>query len=146
VVLVFGNGLATSDIGRYISDHWADLPRTVAAGAVIAATCASVSLAIASQTHRRAYATVAVVAWFLVVFPIANILLYSIGGAGTGAIFLSAFDFLHGSTLFIFDKEPGFDTSQEVADFPMWTYLACAFAYFAAGVAVVVRRFDRIAA
>ncbi len=146
VILVFGNGLATSDLGGYISDNWADVPRTIAAGLLIAATCASVSLAIASQTHRRAYATVAVVAWFLVIFPIANILLYSIGGAGKAAIFLSAFDFLYGCTLFIFNKEPGFDTAQEVADFPMWSYLACVVAYIAAGVAIVVRRFDRIAA
>lgn len=145
-VLVLGNGLATNDVWGYITDNWADLPRTIAAGLLIAVMAACVCLAIASQTHRRAYATIGVVAWFLVVFPIANILVYGIGGAGHFAVYLSPFDFIHGSTMWVFNVEPGIDTVQDEAGFPLWTYFAAVLAYTAVGTAFVIRRFDRIAA
>lgn len=146
VLLVFGNGLATNDLTGYIADNWADVPRTLAAGVLIAAVCAAVSLAIAAQTSRRAYATIGVVAWFLITFPIANILVYEIGGAARLAVYLSPFDFIYGCTLWIFGAEAPFDSVQDVADFPLWTYFVAVLAYTAAGVALVMRRFERIAA
>ena len=146
VLLVFGNGLATNDLTGYIADNWADVPRTLTAGVLIAAVCAAVSLAIAAQTSRRAYATIGVVAWFLITFPIANILVYEIGGAARLAAYLSPFDFIYGCTLWIFGAEAPFDSVQDVADFPLWTYFVAVLAYTAAGVALVMRRFERIAA
>ena len=145
-VLVIGNGLATEDLGGYISDNWADLPRTIVAGLLIAVLTGSVSLAIAAQTPRRAYATVAVVAWFLITFPIAGILVHEVGGVGQAAVFLSPFDFINGCTLWIFDGTPDPDSTLQVAGFPGWSYLVAVLAYSAAGIALVVRRFDRIAA
>lgn len=146
VLLVVGNGLATNDLWEYVSENWTDIPRTIASG-VLAATCtAAVALAIAAQTHRRAYATIAVVAWFLVIFPVANILVFAIGGAGSLAVYLSPFDFLYGCTMWIFDVKPGIDSVQDEAGFPLWTYFVCVVAYIAGGVALVIRRFERIAA
>ena len=146
VILVFGNGLATNDIGGYISDNWADLPRTAAAGILIAATCASVSLAIATQTHRRAYATIAVIIWFLVTFPISGILVNEVGGVGKAAIVLSPFEFLYGATAFIFNASPENGSPLDNSGLQLWVFLVVTFAYLAAGIAVVIRRFDRIAA
>jgi ABC-2 type transport system permease protein len=146
VVLVFGNGLATNDLGAYTSDNWADFPRSLASGVLIAAACAAVTLAIAVQTARRAYATVAVVAWFLVSFPVSGILVNEIGGVGRGAILLSPFDFLHGCTVFIFNGNIENGSPLDNAGFPLWTYFVTVLAYTAAGVALVVRRFERIAA
>jgi len=145
-LLVIGNGLATKDLGAYINDNWADLPRTIAAGLLIAIVAASVSLAIAAQTHRRAYATVAVVAWFLVSWPIAGILVHEVGGAGQAAVFLSPFDFIHGCTLWVFNADPTQDSTTETAGFAGWAYFAAVLAYSAAGIGLVIRRFDRIAA
>jgi ABC-2 type transport system permease protein len=146
VVLVVGNGLASNDVLGYIQDNWKDLPRTLFAGALTAGMLGAVCLAIASQTSRRAYATIAVIGWFVVISIIANILIYSIGGTASLAIYASPFDFIHGCILFIFNKGAEFDTAQDVAGYPMWTYFACVLAYAAAGVAVVIRRFDRVAA
>ena len=122
------------------------MPRTIISGIALAETAASVSLAIASQTPRRAYATIAVVAWFLVTWPIAGILVQTVGGGASAAVFFSPFEFMYGATLWIFGAEPGFETTLDVADFPLWTYAVAVVAYAAAGAALVLRRFDRIAA
>ena len=146
IVLVFGNGLATNNISDYISDNWADIPRTIASGILIAATAAAVCLAIASQTHRRAYATVAVVGWFLVTFPVVAILVHEVGGAGKAGVFLSPFNFINGATLWVFNADPGVESTLDVAGFPGWSYFVAMLVYLAGGAAVVLRRFDRIAA
>ena len=145
-VLLIGNGLASKDLWGYVKDNGVDLPRTIASGAIIAAVAACVCLAIASQTPRRAYATIAVVAWFLITWPIAGVLVSGIGGAGRYAVFISPFEFMHGCTLWIFNASPQVDSTLGVADFPSWTYPLTVIAYGAAGFAYVVRRFDRIAA
>lgn len=145
-VLVIGNGLANEDLVDYVQDNWKDIPRTVAAGAAIAVTAAAVSLAIASQTSRRSYATVAVVAWFLLTLPIAGILVFEVGGAGKLAAFLSPFDFMYGAVLWIFNADPGTDSTQTEAGYALWTYGVAIALYAAAGIYFTLRRFQRIAA
>ena len=145
LVLVVGNGLAGSDIPGYIADNWADFPRTIAAGVVVAAMAAAVSLAIASQTSRRAYATIAVIAWWVVLAIVSNILALGIGGIGEFAIYLSGFDVGFGATQFIFGTTPGPETVDEIG-FPVWTYFLAALAYVAGGLALVVRRFEQVSA
>lgn len=145
-VLVIGNGLASKDLWGYVQDNWADVPRTIASGLLIAVTVACVSLAIATQTARRAYATVAVVAWLLVTWPVAGILVAGIGGAGDYAVFLSPFEFIHGSTLWIFNGSPQVDSTLDSAGFPMWVFPPVVIAYGAASLAWLLRRFDRISA
>lgn len=145
-VLVIGNGLANEDLVEYVQDNWKDIPRTVAAGAAIAVTAAAVSLAIASQTSRRSYATVAVVAWFLLTLPIAGILVFEVGGAGKLAAFLSPFDFMYGAVLWIFNADPGTDSTQTEAGYALWTYGVAIALYAAAGIYFTLRRFQRIAA
>jgi len=146
VVLLIGNGFAANDVWGYITDNWADLPRTLAAGLLIACCAASFCLALAAQTARRAYATIAVIAWFLILFPIAGALVFGVGGVGSLAVYLSPLTFMHGCTMFIFGVEPGFDDIYKEAGYPMWTYLVTVLAYSVAGVALVLRRFMRIPA
>jgi ABC-2 type transport system permease protein len=143
-VLVVGNGLATKDLWGYIQDHYWDLPRTVVSGLMIATTAACVCLAIAAQTPRRAYATIAVVAWFLVTFPLDNILVNEVGGIGRFAILLSPFEFLYGATLWVFRVSPEAGSPLDNAGFAMWVYPLVAVAYAAGGFFLVIRRFDRI--
>ena len=95
---------------------------------------------------RRAYATVGVVAWFLISFPIANILVFAIGGVGRYAVFASPFDFIYGCTLWIFGVGAEFESVQEEAGFGLWTYFVAVLAYIGAGAALVVRRFARVSA
>ena len=93
-LLLVGNGLASNDLAEYVGDNWEDMPRTIASGVGIAVAMGAVALAIAAQTSRRAYATIAVVAWFLVTWPISGILVAEVGGAGRAAALLSPFEFL----------------------------------------------------
>ncbi len=145
-LLLLGNGLATNDLRDYVSDNWEDLPRTVASGVAIAVAMGAVAMAIAGQTSRRAYATIAVVAWFLVTWPIAAILVLEVGGAGRAAALLSPFDFVYGATMWVFGVTPERDSVQDVAGIPLWGYGAALAAYAAGGTALVIRRFQRIAA
>lgn len=145
-LLLVGNGLASNDLFEFVGDNWRDIPRTTISGVGIGAALGAVSLAIAAQTGRRAYGTVAVVAWFLVTWPISGILVSEVGGAGKAAVFLAPFDVVYGATLWVFGEGAESDSVQDLADLPMWTYAAALMAYGAAGVAVVLRRFEKIAA
>ena len=69
-----------------------------------------------------------------------------IGGVGKYAVFISPFEFIHGCTLWIFNVSPAAETALDTADFPQWIYPLVVLAYGAAGLALVVRRFDRISA
>lgn len=143
-LLLIGNGLASKDLADYVRDNWEDLPRTIVSGVGIAAAMGAISLAIAVQTSRRAYATIAVVAWFLVTWPIAAILVIEVGGAGRAAALFSPFDFVYGATRWVFDVGVERDSVQDYADIPLWGYGAAVAAHAAAGTALVIRRFERI--
>ena len=145
-LLLVGNGLASNDLAEYVGDNWEDMPRTIASGVGIAVAMGAVALAIAAQTSRRAYATIAVVAWFLVTWPISGVLVAEVGGAGRAAALLSPFDFVYGATLWVFGVEPDRDSVQDLAGIPLWGYGAAVAAYAGAGTALVIRRFGRIAA
>jgi len=145
-LLLIGNGLASNDLVDYVGDNWLDIPLTVASGVAISVGLGAVSLAIASQTGRRAYGTVAVVAWFLVTWPIAGILVTEVGGAGHWAVFIAPFEFVYGTTLWIFgvEAEPG--SMQDEAGFLLWAHALALLAYGLGGTMMVLRRFERIAA
>ncbi|MBA4180771.1 MAG: hypothetical protein C0506_09305 [Anaerolinea sp.] len=145
-VLFVGNTLATKDTGAFLRDNWSEVPRIVSSGLLIAALMASVSLAIACQTPRRSYATVAVIALFLVTTPLAAIFVRETGSWGHYAILLSPFDLLNGTTLAVFDIVPDPDTSLEIADLPAWLYPVVTAGYTIVGAGLVLRRYARIAA
>lgn len=146
VVLLVGNGLAGDDLPGYIADHWLELPQTVVAGLGIAVVVAAISLALAAQAPRRAYATVAVAAWFFVTFPVAGILVEVGGDVGRFAAWLSPFSLLYGATLAIFAREAGPESIQATAGLPTWSYAVAAVVQAAAAGWLLVRRFARIPA
>lgn len=145
-VLFLGNTLATNDTATFLRDNWTEIPRIVASGLLIAALMSSVSLAIACQTPRRSYATVAVIALFLVTTPLAAIFVHETGTWGHYAILFSPFDLLNGTTRAIFDVTPDSGSSLDVADLPALLYpvVTAGFTLLAAGL--VLRRYERIAA
>lgn len=146
VLLVVGNGLASEDVVGYIGDHWRELPQSLAAGLVIAGVAGLGSLAIAAHTPRRAYATVAVAAWFLVTFPLAGILVDIGGEVGRFAAWFSPFSLLYGASLAIFARDPGPDSIQAAADLPIASYLALAALHAAVAAGLILRRFQRVQA
>lgn len=145
-VLFAGNMLAKKDSLQFLRDNWSEVPRIVGSGLLIGSLMASVSLAIACQTPRRSYATVAVIALFLVTTPLAAVFIRETGAWGHYAALLSPFELLNGTTLAIFDVVPERDSTIAIADLPALLYPAAAAAFNVLAAFVVFRRYERIAA
>jgi hypothetical protein len=107
---------------------------------------AFVSLGLASHPPRRAWASIAVFAWFLITFIVSGVLTVEVGGLGRYSVFFAPFQFIHGFTLWVFNKSPEVGSPLHHANFPFWVYPVTVLAYATAGVAIVIRRFDRIPA
>jgi ABC-2 type transport system permease protein len=146
LVLVIGNGLASPDLLEYLRERWLELPQSFASGAVIAVVAGAGSLAIAAHAPRRAYATIAIAAWFLVSLPLAAILVEVGGDFGRYAVWFSPLDLLSGVTLAIFDREPSPGSIQAAADLPLLTYPALAALHVLAATWLILRRFGRVQA
>ena len=138
--------LAANDIPQFLKDDWRQLPRIGVSGLLIAGLMASLSLAIACQTSRRSYATVAVIALFLVTTPLANIFVRAAGGVGRFAVLFSPFDLLAGTTQWVFDVTPDSEHIVSVADLPMLVYPVVTLAIIGIATAIILRRYERIAA
>ena len=145
VILLIGHGFASTDQAQFWKDNWGDVPRVIAAGLIAAATMASLSLLIAAQTARRAYATVACVAVYLIPLPIAAIFTNDIGGlAGRLVIFLSPINLLEGATFWVFRAAPDSGSILESANFRGWTYGLAALIATALSTALLLRRYASI--
>lgn len=145
-VLFVGNMLATKDTTAFLQDNWDQIPRIVGSGLLIAALMASLSMAIAAQTPRRSYGTVAVIAVFLVTTPLANIFVRGTGRIGDVAIFFSPFDLLGGTTDWIFGAVSNSESIVALADFPGAVYPVVTLAIIVAMTALILRRFEKVAA
>lgn len=145
-VLFLGSMLAANDIPQFLKDDWRQLPRIGVSGLLIAGLMASLSLAIACQTSRRSYATVAVIALFLVTTPLANIFVRAAGGVGRFAVLFSPFDLLAGTTQWVFDVTPDSEHIVSVADLPLLVYPVVTLAIIGIATAIILRRYERIAA
>jgi ABC-2 type transport system permease protein len=78
LVLATGLVLGAPHPGSYLGDHWADFPRFLLSGAILAVFLATLSALVASFTTRRAYATAFLVGLFVVSAAVV--------GAATGAL------------------------------------------------------------
>ena len=73
-ILLIGRVLVADDLGSGIGEELSALPAVLVSGLVIAGMVGSISAAIASLTPRRAYATVAIMAIFLIPNGFASLL------------------------------------------------------------------------
>ena len=80
VVLLAGLTMGSEQPLDYMRENWADVPRFLAAGLAIAAVTTTIPLAAASLTTRRAYASLAVIALFLVSTAVWAILSDTVSG------------------------------------------------------------------
>jgi ABC-2 type transport system permease protein len=80
IIIFLGLSMGDADPVRYISRHWIDVPRFLAAGAVMAAYATTLALLTASFTTRRAYASVFLVGLFVITTPFTMGLAREIGG------------------------------------------------------------------
>ena len=73
IVLFVGFTLSAEDQVEYVRENWLDVPRFLAAGAVIAAFTTTIPLAVSGFTNRRAYAAGFVIGLFIISSAVANI-------------------------------------------------------------------------
>ena len=66
LVLWIGLVLSASDPAEYLRENWLDVPRILGAGLVVAVFLATVPLAVAAFTDRRAYAAAFVIGLFII--------------------------------------------------------------------------------
>ena len=66
LVLWIGLVLSASDPAEYLRQNWLDIPRILGAGLVVAVFLATVPLAVAAFTERRAYAAAFVIGLFII--------------------------------------------------------------------------------
>jgi ABC-2 type transport system permease protein len=146
-VLLIGNAVATEQIVDYLRDNVGQIPPIIASSLLIAMMMGALSLAIACQTPRRAWATGAVIAYFVIATAIGSILRETISSAdGDYALLISPVHVLEGSVYWIFNVTPEFesDISDISVDFSVFFIAAVAYSLVALGV--IFRRYWKLAA
>ena len=74
VFLLFGFLFTADAPVDYLRDNWLDIPKFLAAGALVALFVTTIPLAVSAFTTRRAYAAAFVIAVFVISLPMAGIL------------------------------------------------------------------------
>lgn len=146
-LLFFGRGLASDSLPDYISDSSEDAIPIVLTAIVLSGMAACLGVAIASQTGRRAYATVAILAAFVLTGILADILSETSGTglARIGAL-VSPFDVSEGVTYWIFDEPVDVGSTVDQANFAGWVWGLAAVAQIGASLAVIFRRYEKLPA
>jgi ABC-2 type transport system permease protein len=145
LILFLGNALASKDAGDFWQHNWPDLWRILVSGVLVAVLMSSLSLVIAAQTARRSYATVAVIAAFLITVVLSGTLVQGIGGSvARWAVFIAPFDVLEGATLWVFNVEPSGDSVVQASNFAGWVFFAWTIAVSAVCIGLLLRRYERI--
>jgi ABC-2 type transport system permease protein len=146
VVLFVGRVLVAPDPATGLSNELGQVPRFVIQALLVAGLLGGLASLIAAYTPRRAYATAAIIA----IFIIPPIIVALVGGLtnqdlSRAIVFFSPGDILDGTNAALFGTIPG---SPVVAalDLPGWAYIAAAVVEIAAAVGLTVRRYLRIAA
>jgi ABC-2 type transport system permease protein len=147
LVMFLGNGVALDDLGEYLRDEWRDVPAAAASALLVCALFAGIGLAIAAQTSRRPYSTVAIIAVFVISLVIGQTLVESIeGDVGRFGLLISQFQLAEGLTYWIFNAPPEPEESLAKADLWGGLYALTALAISALCLASILRRYRSIQA
>lgn len=144
VLLFLGSAMATDELTGYLRDNLDQVAPILASCAVVSVFMAAVSLATGSQTHRRAFATGAVLAYFVVFGALGSILVQTTtGDVQRYVLLLSPLDVLNGAVFWIFGASPARES--DLAESGLGGYfLLAVLAYIAVALAVLYRRFQRL--
>ena len=147
LVLFSANGLVASSFADYLRDE-ADLLLPIVGTALLgSALIASIGAAIAAQTPQRAFATVGIIATFLLTSVIAGALVSSIDSVYARlAIYLSPAALVEGLTSWMFVVEPNEGSLISTAGFELYTYALAAMAVTVACYLLLLRRYKAVQA
>jgi ABC-2 type transport system permease protein len=146
-LLIFvGRVLSAQDVPAAFGDNVGSVPPIVAVAALSALVLGSISVALASFTPRRAYATAAIIAIFIVPPIVASIVTQlTIGAGATIAALLDPIDLLDGANSWLFGKPVANDVLL-AAGLPDVAYVPALIVYIALATALTIRRYQRIPA
>ena len=145
VLLVVGSAVADSDLLGYLQDNAKEFAPILGSSLLVAVFMAAVSLAIASQTSRRAISTAAVFGYFAISTAVGNILVETTtGDAASLSILISPLEVLDGAVRWMFGANPIAESAQEKAGLDGEYYLLTSFAYTLVALGVLLRRFLRM--
>ena len=144
IILFVGRVLVAPDPVAGLSDEIGAVPRFLVQGLLVAGLLGGLAGFIAAYTPRRAYATAAIIAVFIIP-PIIVALIGSLSSEDFARIlvFLSPADILDGTNAALFGSIPD---SQVVSslNLPGWAYLAAAVVGIVGSIGLTVRRYQRI--
>lgn len=155
-LLFLGRAFAKNDFWGYTRSNWEDIGPIVAAGVLLSLFMASIGLAIASYTKRRAFATGGVLAYFAISTAVAASLVNTAGGVlQKFALTVSGFHVVRGFTFWLFDERPKPEPNGDAggpggnfisAGLDYWVYAVVAVVYIAVCLVIVYRRYRRVSA
>ncbi len=146
IVIFVGLVISNADVVAALGDNAGSIAPVLAVALAIAALLGSIGLVISAFTPRRAYATAAIMAVFIVPGVVAQLVLRSTTGGLTRYIVLAApGSVIDGVNAFLFGTRPG---AREVvqANLAGGLYLAVAGGAAVVLVAILVRRYQGIEA
>jgi ABC-2 type transport system permease protein len=146
-VLFVGNAFAGNDTLSYMQDNWRDIPRVLATATAISLLFASLGLAIAAQTPRRAYSTGAIIFALSVMWVVGQVVVEATDETyGRFALLISPLHLMRGTVLWVFHVTPGSQTAFGLADFNLAIYGVACLAAIGAATFLLLRRYERISA
>jgi ABC-2 type transport system permease protein len=144
VILTVGAMLAASDPIAGLADEAPDIPRYVLVSAVVSAMTAGVAAVIAAWTPRRAYATAAIIAVFIIPPIIVSIVHeLAVGDLARLLLFTSVGDIATGLNAAVFGAIAD-SPAVAAAGHPGWAYGAAAAVTIVGSAALVLRRYQGI--
>lgn len=146
IVLFLGAVLAASDVGKALGDQAGNLPQIVVAPLIYALPLSALGLAIAAWTPRRAYATGAIIAVFIVTAAVAGILEQATSGRlADWAQLVNPFVAADGARDLLVGG-PAPDAPVTRSGLPLWIFGLETLLITLAGMAATVWRYRRVAA
>ncbi|MCH8814187.1 MAG: ABC transporter permease subunit [Chloroflexi bacterium] len=147
LLMFVGKAVTGDDFGDYLRDNWEDLPAIVGSALLLSSLFAGIGLLIASQTSRRAYSTIGILAAFVLTFAIAEAIFHSADeDVGKFVLLVSPFHVFEGLTLWFFDVSPDPDRRRAMVDLPGIVFVLEAIALSSLLLALLIRRYERISA
>lgn len=144
VVLTVGGILAASDPLVGLADEAPDIPRYLAVTALGSAMLAGVAAAISAWTPRRAYATAAIIAAFIIPSVVAILVAeLAVGDLARIIVLLSPGDIVDGLNAAIFATIPD-SPAVAASGLPGWAFVVAAIVGSIGLVALILRRYQAI--